>query len=144
MNNKNTPTIPIILQRAREMRRKPTETERRLWRRLRRKQVGGYKFRRQHVNGRFIVDFYCHEARLILEIDGETHAFQEEYDAARTAWLEEQGNRVVRFSNQQIYRHMDEVMQYIFELCEPSPQSPPEGRGGLPPRNQPPPPSGED
>ena len=99
------------------MRRHPTEPERRLWRQLRRKQVGGYKFRRQHPIGSFIVDFYCHEARLIVEVDGESHASQEDYDAARTAWLEAQDHHVIRFSNTDVMSNLEGVLQVIFEQC---------------------------
>lgn len=116
--NKKPPTDPIILQRAREMWREPTEPERRLWQKLRRKQLNGYKFRRQHPIGRFIVDFYCHQARLVVEVDGESHAFQEEYDAARTAWLEAQGLRVIRFSNKAVMKNIDGVAQAIWAACE--------------------------
>lgn len=110
-------TDPIILQHAREMRREPTEPERRLWQKLRRKLLDGYKFRRQHPIGRFIVDFYCHQARLIIEVDGDSHAFQEEYDAVRTAWLEAQGLRVIRFDNQTVMKNLDGVLQFILESC---------------------------
>ena len=110
-------TDPIILQRAREMRRKPTEPERRLWQKLRRKQLDGYKFRRQHPIGRFIVDFYCHQARLVVEVDGDSHAFQEEYDAARTAWLEAQGLHVIRFDNHTVITNLDGVLQAILTAC---------------------------
>lgn len=116
--DKKTYTDPTILQHARDMRREPTEPERRLWQKLRRKQLGSYKFRRQHPNGRFILDFYCHEARLVVEVDGDSHAFQEEYDAARTAWLEAQGLHVLRFSNQAVIQNMDGVLQAIFMACK--------------------------
>ena len=102
MMNRKTQIDPIILERARKMRQEPTKAEQKLWQRLRRKQIGGCKFCRQHQFGRFIVDFYCHEARLIIEVAGDVHAFQEEYDADRQAALEEQGYRVVRFSNQDV------------------------------------------
>ncbi|MCP5093935.1 MAG: endonuclease domain-containing protein [Chloroflexi bacterium] len=116
--NKNPFTDPIILQRAREMRRMPTEPERRLWQKLRRKQLAGYKFRRQHPIGRFIVDFYCHQARLVVEVDGGSHTDQAAYDAARTAWLATQEIRVIRFSNQAVMQNMDDVLQTIFMHCE--------------------------
>ena len=118
--NKKAQTNPIILERARKMRQEPTKAEQKLWRLLRRKQIDGCKFRRQHPIGRFIVDFYCHEARLIIEVDGDIHAFQEAYDAARQESLEEQGYRVVRFSNQDVLKNMDGVLGMIFELCSSS------------------------
>ena len=99
------------------MRREPTEPERRLWQKLRRKQLDGYKFRRQHPIGRFIVDFYCHEAKLVVEVDGDSHAFQEAYDAARTAWLEAQGLRVLRFDNQTVMKNLDGALELILAIC---------------------------
>jgi very-short-patch-repair endonuclease len=85
--------IPDILQRARELRQPQTPAEERLWYWLRNSQLEGMKFRRQHPVGRFIVDFYCAEKKLVIEVDGDTHFTPEQmaYDAARTAWLEEQG-----------------------------------------------------
>jgi very-short-patch-repair endonuclease len=121
--NKNPFTDPALLQRAREMRREPTEPERRLWQKVRRKQLNGYKFRRQHPIGRFILDFYCHEARLVVELDGESHAFQEEYDAARTEWLEAQGLRVLRFPNQVVMKNMESVLEAILMACRGSDES---------------------
>jgi very-short-patch-repair endonuclease len=121
--NKNPFTDPALLQRAREMRREPTEPERRLWQKVRRKQLDGYKFRRQHPIGRFILDFYCHEARLVVELDGESHAFQEEYDAARTEWLEAQGLRVLRFPNQVVMKNMEGVLETILMACRGSGES---------------------
>jgi very-short-patch-repair endonuclease len=118
--NKKAQTDPIILERARKKRKEPTKAEKLLWQRLRRKQIGGCKFRRQHPIGRYIVDFYCHEARLIIEVDGDVHAFQEEYDADRQAALEEQGCRVVRFSNHDVLKNMDGVLEMVFELCTSS------------------------
>lgn len=133
------PTHPTILQRAREMRRRPTEPERRLWQRLRGKQLDGYKFRRQHPIDRFIVDFYCHAALIAVEIDGESHANQQEYDRERTAWLESAGLRVIRFTNNEVMHNMEGVLVTIIESCKnphlsPPPQgeeanSPPSGRG---------------
>lgn len=114
--NKKPITDPILLHHARKMRREPTKPERRLWQKLRRKQLG-YKFRRQHPIGRYILDFYCHQARLVVEVDGDSHAYQEEYDAARTAWLEAQGLRVMRFSNRTVMQNLDGVLQLIFEAC---------------------------
>ena len=116
--NQKPKTNPLILGRAKEMRQNPTKAENVLWQRLRREQLGGYKFRRQQPIGRYIVDFYCHQTRLIIEIDGEVHAFQEEYDTNRSAWLEAQGYRIVRYSNMDVLKNLDRVLQAIFEICE--------------------------
>jgi very-short-patch-repair endonuclease len=64
-----------------------TKPERILWNALRNRQLDGHHFRRQHPIGDFIVDFFCAEARLVIEVDGDSHAGQREYDARRTAWL---------------------------------------------------------
>ena len=134
--NKKPPTNPILLHHAREMRQQPTEPERRLWQHLRRKQLGGFRFRRQQPLGAYIVDFYCHDSRLVVEVDGDSHAFQEEYDAERTAWLEEQGNQVIRFWNVEVMQNLDGVLQVILETCDalasmgkisPLPNPPPRG-----------------
>jgi very-short-patch-repair endonuclease len=88
-NEKQHRIYPPLLARAREMRHPQTPAESRLWSRLRNAQLGGFKFRRQHPIDRFIADFYCAACRLVIEIDGDSHAAQAEYDVARTAWLNE-------------------------------------------------------
>lgn len=99
---------------ARELRRDLTPAERRLWQHLRSGQLAGYRFRRQHSVGRFIVDFFCAEASLAIEIDGDSHAERAEYDAERTVWLEKQkGWRVLRFSNDDVFRNIEAVVQAI-------------------------------
>lgn len=77
-----------IKQAARELRRTLTPAERRLWSALRRRQIDGLRFRRQHPIERFIVDFCCVEKRLVIEVDGEVHRFTEDYDRARQDCLE--------------------------------------------------------
>src|SRR2546430_4104328 len=86
------------LQAARQLRQNPTPAERHAWSILRRKGILGLRFKRQHPLLGFIVDFYCPHLRLVLEIDGGTHATSEQmsYDAARTKWLEAHGYVVVR------------------------------------------------
>lgn len=116
--NRKPKTNPIQLQRARKMRRKPTEPERRLWRHLRGKQLGGFKFRRQHPMGKYIVDFYCFEVGLVVEVDGSSHAFRQEYDARRTAFLEAQGNVVIRFWNREVMENVEGVLAVILAKCE--------------------------
>ena len=109
---------PPILHHARRMRREPTKTERLLWQKLRSRQLGDYKFRRQHPIAPYIVDFYCAETKLIVELDGDVHAFQEAYDAERTADLEAQGYHVIRFWNGQVLREMDNVLEMILATCD--------------------------
>jgi len=132
MTEKQHRIYPSILAHARESRQPQTPAESKLWARLRNRQLGGFKFRRQHPIGRFIVDFYCAASRLVIEIDGDSHADQVEYDAARTAWLNEQGHRVIRFRNRHVYRDIDAVLEAILAECQklgsPSPPAPLPGR----------------
>ncbi len=100
-------------ERAKQLRRRPTEAEAKLWIRLRRKQLDGFRFRRQTPIGSYIVDFFCPEAKLIVEIDGGQHADQKEYDELRTQWLEERGYRVVRFWNNDVLANTDGVIAEI-------------------------------
>src|SRR5438552_10606265 len=96
---------PAILARARELRHPLTPAEKKLWARVRNDQLGRH-IRRQHPVWRFILDFYCAQAKLVIEVDGDTHAEpdQAEYDAARTAWLEARGYRVIRFDNSDVLK----------------------------------------
>jgi very-short-patch-repair endonuclease len=98
---------------ARQMRQAPTPAEDALWQRLRRKQIWGVRFRRQHPIDRFIVDFYCAEARLVIEVDGEIHEYTREEDALRQAFIESMGLRVLRFTNELVLKHSDEVLRII-------------------------------
>ena len=98
---------------SRRMRKEPTEAEAILWKNLRRKGLDGMKFRRQHPIGRFIVDFYCPPAKLVVEADGEIHNDTLEADRERQGILEAQGYRVIRFSNSQITGNIDLVLEGI-------------------------------
>ena len=104
-----------LRDRARRLRREMTDAERRLWSRLRKRQVLECQFRRQFQLGGYIVDFVCLERRLIVEVDGGQHAEQEAYDAARTDWLEEQDYRVLRFWNDAVLTETDAVIASIAE-----------------------------
>ena len=106
---------PILLARARELRQEMTYQERKLWARLRGRQLHGRKFRRQHPIHRFVLDFYCHGHKLVIEIDGPSHAEPEQqiYDRARTEWLEGQGLRVIRFSNREVDGNIEGVLEAI-------------------------------
>ena len=105
-------TTRVANLQARAMRRIPTEPEHLLWARLRDRRLGGFKFRRQHPLGQFIADFVCLEKRLIVEADGEQHVGSE-YDAFRTAELEAQGWRVLRFWNNEVRDNPDGVAAAI-------------------------------
>jgi len=110
---------PAILARARELRREMTSQERKLWRRLRGKQLYGIKFRRQHSIDRFILDFFCYEHKLAIEIDGHSHyqPGQREYDQARTDWLAGYGIRVIRFTNRDVDANVEGVLDEIARVC---------------------------
>jgi very-short-patch-repair endonuclease len=108
---------PEIFKRAGELRKNMTEAERKLWSLLRKKQVGGKKFRRQHPVKTFIVDFYCHECKLVVEVDGNIHQLEEqkEYDNERTYELEQLGLKVIRFTNDQVLQQPEMVIARIKE-----------------------------
>jgi very-short-patch-repair endonuclease len=110
---------PILLQHAREMRHPQTPAEATIWKHLRNRNLG-FKFRRQHPILRFIIDFYCAELKLCVEIDGDTHveADQQEYDAARTEYLEMLECKVIRFTNEDVRYHIQPVVQAIRETCD--------------------------
>jgi very-short-patch-repair endonuclease len=108
-------TLPDDLRQwAREMRHGMTDAEALMWKLLRGRRLAGAKFRRQHPIGRYILDFYCHELKLCIELDGSQHAEQQEYDLARNAWLEEQGITSLRFWNNQILEETESVMESIY------------------------------
>jgi len=100
---------------ARELRRNMTYPERILWSRLRANQMDGHKFRRQHALGSYIVDFVCLNARLVIEIDGDTHdpESRQASDTSRTTYLEQLGFRVLRLWNHQMVEELDESMGVI-------------------------------
>ena len=104
--------------RARTLRKNPTEAERRLWENLKRRQIAEVKFRRQQPIGPYIVDFVCFERRVIVEVDGGQHAEQASYDEQRTCWLEAQGYRVLRFWNNDVLANTEAVAQPIFDAVE--------------------------
>ena len=109
---------PIILQHAREMRHPQTPAEATLWQQLRNRNLE-FKFRRQHPIERFIIDFYCAEVKLCIEIDGGSHLEQEqqEYDSVRTKVLESIGYRVIRFTNSDVRYNIKAVAQGILDIC---------------------------
>ena len=98
---------------ARSMRKTPTAAEELLWERLRSKRLAGLKFRRQHPVGRFVVDFYCVDCGIAIEVDGPVHDSQDTEDSARQQSLEERGIRFVRFTNESVLRDIDRVLRDI-------------------------------
>jgi very-short-patch-repair endonuclease len=109
------------VNRARELRQTMTAAEAMLWERLRANRLAGFHIRRQQVIDGFIVDFYCHAAQLVIELDGPVHKDQREYDAARDEVLARRGLQVVRFSNEAIERSLDDVIEKIKTLLPPTP-----------------------
>src|SRR5205823_7464611 len=101
-------------ENARHLRRAATDAERRLWSALRDRRLEGYRFRRQFPIGRFIVDFACTRHRLIVEADGSQHA-DSQSDRARTAWLETEGWRVLRFWNNDVLTNTNGVVETILK-----------------------------
>jgi very-short-patch-repair endonuclease len=106
--------IRKLLDRRRELRQKPTLQEEKLWWYLKDKRLG-YKFRRQHSVGGYILDFYCKEKKLVVEIDGEIHRTKEnrEYDDVRDKFFKELGYKVLRFPNKQVEENVKEVVKII-------------------------------
>ena len=105
--------LKIHTARARRLRRQATDAERCLWQHLRGRRLEGFKFRRQQVVGGFIVDFLCVEAKLIIEADGGQHSVQKIYDECRTAYLQRQGYRILRFWNHEILSNTEAVLERI-------------------------------
>ena len=131
---------PLIHQRARDLRKIMTPAEKILWEKLRGKSLCNFKFRRQHPIYRFIADFYCHELKLVIELDGEIHDSKErqEYDLGRTYELNELGISVLRIRNEVTLNSSNKAMQVILEFVKTnnlprsqntSPQPSPQGEG---------------
>ena len=112
-NHRIRGTTPEIEQAARKLRKNLTPAEAFLWSALRNKQLEGLRFRCQHPVGNFILDFYCPSRKLVVEVDGEIHTCQTEYDDARTAKLAEYGYKILRFSNEQVMNDLPQVLAEI-------------------------------
>ncbi|MEW6093688.1 MAG: endonuclease domain-containing protein [Chloroflexota bacterium] len=108
---------PEKLQLARQLRQEMTPAERKLWQALRGNRLGGFHFRRQQIIAGFIIDFYCHAAGLVIELDGDVHSQQEEYDTERDATLVAMGLRVVRIRDERVETDFNKVVQEILAAC---------------------------
>jgi crossover junction endodeoxyribonuclease RuvC len=95
-----------------------TSAEGKLWQKLRNRQVLNHKFRRQHVLCGYIVDFVCLKEKLVIELDGEHHADRVNYDSERTLKLEEDGFKVLRFWNHEVFDSMDRVLEVIYHALK--------------------------
>jgi very-short-patch-repair endonuclease len=98
---------------AHTFRGSPTEAEHLLWHRLRRRRIGGFRFRRHVPVGRYVCDFVCPQARLVVELDGSQYFEHADYDGRRAQYLQWQGLRVLRFWNADVLNHPDEVLVAI-------------------------------
>ncbi|WP_212742361.1 endonuclease domain-containing protein [Sphingopyxis sp. L1A2A] len=122
------------VDRARRLRRDSTPAEKKLWSVLRAGNLSGFKFRRQQRIGPFIADFACQSARLVIEVDGDSHAAQIDYDARRTEFLAREGYRVLRFTNREVMTNLGGVCRAIEIVFagDPSPSHAAAPRGPLP------------
>ncbi len=102
-------------KRSRDLRINATDAEKKVWQQLRLRNLSGYKFRRQHPIGNYIVDFVCLERKLIVELDGGQHQDSLEYDSKRSERLEGKGYRVIRFWDNEALQDTDAVIKAIFE-----------------------------
>ena len=111
---------------ARQLRHNQTDAERKLWAALRGKALDGRRFRRQHPMGPYVVDFVCLERKLIIELDGDQHAFDVARDYKRDCWLQSRGYFVLRFWNNEVYDNLPGVLEKLLEhMREPSSSPPP-------------------
>ena len=123
-----------LLERVRRLRREETDAERRLWHALNSRQMDGVKFRRQHEFGPCILDFFCPEQHLVIEVDGSQHLTEEGLarDSGRTRYLEKKGLRVLRFTDREVLTETEGVLEAIWEAVGqtgPHPSPLPEGEG---------------
>ncbi|WP_374090952.1 DUF559 domain-containing protein [Methylomicrobium lacus] len=130
------PSLPEdLLAFARQLRQQSTDAEQWLWQALRDRRMAGMKFRRQHPINPYVLDFYCHELKLAIELDGGQHNSDpgRARDRQRSRFLEQQGIRILRFWNNQVFQEAESVLEAIFRAVtvnRPSPLTPlPEGEG---------------
>jgi leucyl-tRNA synthetase len=102
----------ILVKKARYLRKEETDSEKILWKFIRNKKLG-FKFRRQHPYGQFILDFYCPEKKICIEVDGQIHKYTRDYDKSRTEYLNINGIKVIRFWNSEITKDINKVIQTI-------------------------------
>jgi very-short-patch-repair endonuclease len=119
---------PVLKSRRKELRNNSTPAETQLWGMLQHSDLGGYKFRRQHSVGSYILDFYCPAERLAVELDGDSHFTEDaiEYDCVRTEYLNALNIKVIRFLNTDVYDNLNAVCERILEEIKgTTPQPPP-------------------
>ena len=109
---------PWLKERRQKLRNHATHAERLLWKALKGKKLDGYKFRRQHSVEFFILDFYCPELKLAIEVDGPSHLNKKEYDEFRQTYIESYGIVFLRFTNNDIYENLQGVIEVILNWAE--------------------------
>jgi len=119
-DNLHKEAIGKLYQYARELRQEPTAAEKLLWSAIRNRKLNNLKFRRQHPLDKFIVDFYCNEKKLVVELDGGVHDVKrnKEYDDARTEMLTGLNISVLRFKNEEVMSNLNDVLKKICEVAE--------------------------
>lgn len=112
--------MKLKIKQARTLRKNQTTAEKIVWWKLRNRQIGGFKFRRQHNIENFIVDFYCDEIKLIIEIDGDVHGYKQKKidDKERQNILENKGYKIVRYTNYEVFSNLNGVLEDILIKCE--------------------------
>jgi len=105
------------VERAKELRKQMTAEEKILWQYLRANRLNGFHFRRQQIINGFIADFYCHAAKLVIEVEGEIHKQQAEYDAECDKVLSPRGFRLLRIKNAEVRKNIDDVLLDIYTAC---------------------------
>jgi very-short-patch-repair endonuclease len=133
-------TSDKIFSMAHSLRQEMTDAEKLLWKALRNRKLNNLKFRRQHPIGQFVADFYCHEAKLVVEVDGSIHRLANisERDEGRTFELNRKNIKVIRFTNEEIFGDINMVLEKIVQSVEnisptnTSPRPSPQGEGVAP------------
>ncbi len=115
---------PGVLELAKSLRNTMTYHEKLLWEKLKGKQICGVRFRRQHAIDFYIVDFYCHQAMLVVEVDGEIHFDRINYDDGRSAEMEKFGIKVIRFTNFEVENNIEKVIKRIEAIVNERIKSP--------------------
>jgi very-short-patch-repair endonuclease len=111
--NQSIKTFVYVVELAKDLRNSMTAAEKKLWSFLRMKQIDSYKFKCQHPIYRYILDFYCHEKRLAIEIDGNIHDSQQEHDRYRDEFLHSIGIRTLRIKNEDVLNNIEKVIEMI-------------------------------
>jgi very-short-patch-repair endonuclease len=105
-------------RQSKQLRAETTPPEKRLWNHLRKSQLGGHRFRRQHPIGPYIADFYCHDAALVIEVDGSTHrSDRRARDAQRDSWMVSRGLMVLRVTTDELWNNLDGVLRTIRKIA---------------------------